>query len=37
VLDEWREAGGKFTNGKFGFLLPGSDTIGISGFSFKPK
>jgi hypothetical protein len=26
-----------FLQGKFGFMLPGSDSIAISNFSFTPK
>jgi hypothetical protein len=37
LLDDWQEPGRQFQNGKFGFLLPGTDTIGISNFSFAPK
>lgn len=37
VLDDWREAGRNFPNGKFGFLLPGSDTIALANFTFTPK
>jgi len=37
ILDDWQEAGRTFSNGKFGFLLPGSDTFTISNFSFTPK
>ena len=36
-LDTWVEAGRNFANGKFGFLLPGSDTIALSNFSFTSK
>ena len=34
TMDTWVAAGQNFTEGKFGFLLPGSDTIAISNFSF---
>ena len=37
LLDDWQEPGRPFQNGKFGFLLPGADTIGLSNFSFTPK
>jgi hypothetical protein len=37
VFDDWRVPGGKFSIGKFGFLLPGSDTIGLSHFTFTPR
>ncbi|HEY1341441.1 MAG TPA: protein kinase [Bryobacteraceae bacterium] len=37
VLDEWREPGAKFTAGRFGFLVPGSDTIAVKDFHFTPK
>jgi hypothetical protein len=37
VLDDWQETGRPFQNGKFGFLLPGTDAIGLSNFSFAPR
>jgi len=37
VLDDWTEAGRKFTEGKFGFLVQGDDEIAISDFKFMPK
>jgi hypothetical protein len=37
VLDDWQEAGRAFGNGKFGMLLPGSDTVALSNFRFTPK
>jgi hypothetical protein len=37
LLDDWQEPGRAFQNGKFGFLLPGTDTIALSNFSFAPK
>lgn len=37
VLDTWNEPGRDFTKGKFGFLVQGSDEIGISDFKFTPK
>jgi hypothetical protein len=37
VLDEWKEYGRNFGDGKFGFLLPGSDVIALSNFTFTPK
>jgi hypothetical protein len=37
ILDDWQESGRTFPNGKFGFLLPGSDTFSISNFSFTPN
>lgn len=37
VLDDWREAGRNFSDGKFGFLVQGDDQIGISDFVFQPK
>lgn len=36
VLDDWREAG-KGVLGKFGFLIPGGDTIAVSNFSFQAQ
>ena len=37
TLDSFAEPGRNFTAGKFGFLIQGSDEIGISDFSFTPK
>ena len=37
VLDSFSEPGRNFTDGKFGFLIQGSDEIGVSDFSFTPK
>ncbi len=37
LVDDWQEPGRPFQNGKFGFLLPGTDTIGLTNFSFTPK
>jgi hypothetical protein len=37
VLDTFAEPGRDFTKGKFGFLVQGSDEIGISEFSFRPR
>jgi hypothetical protein len=37
VLDTWAEPGRDFTQGKFGFLVQGSDEIGLSDFQFTPK
>jgi hypothetical protein len=37
VLDTWNEPGRDFTKGKFGFLVQGSDEIGLSDFKFTPK
>jgi hypothetical protein len=37
VLDTWNEPGRDFTKGKFGFLVQGSDEIGISDLKFTPK
>jgi hypothetical protein len=37
VIDDWQESGRPFPNGRFGFLIPGSDTIALSGFKFTPK
>jgi hypothetical protein len=37
TLDSWTEAGRNFSDGKFGFYIPGSDEIGISDFKFQPK
>ncbi len=37
TLDSWTEPGRNFSDGKFGFYIPGSDQIGISDFKFQPK
>ena len=37
VLDTWVEPGRDFTQGKFGFLVQGSDEIGLSDFQYTPK
>lgn len=37
VLDTWKEPGRKFTDGKFAFLIQGSDEIGLSDFKFVPR
>jgi len=37
VLDSWTEADRQFGNGKFGFLIPGGDTVALSNFGFTPK
>jgi hypothetical protein len=37
VLDTFAEPGRDFTQGKFGFLIQGSDEIAISDFKFLPK
>ena len=37
TLDSWTESGRIFSDGKFGFYIPGSDQIGISDFKFQPK
>jgi hypothetical protein len=37
VLDSFVEPGRDFTQGKFGFLIQGTDEIAISGFQFLPK
>jgi hypothetical protein len=36
-LDTWAETGRDFTQGKFAFLVQGSDEIGITDFQFKPR
>ncbi|HBY59927.1 MAG TPA: hypothetical protein DEH78_08890 [Solibacterales bacterium] len=37
-LDSWTApAGRNFSNGKFGFYIPGGDQIGLSNFSFTPR
>ncbi len=37
TLDSWTEPGRIFSDGKFGFYIPGNDEIGITGFTFQPK
>jgi hypothetical protein len=37
TLDSWTEQGRIFSDGKFGFYIPGSDEIGITDFKFQPK
>jgi PEGA domain len=37
VLDSFAEPGRNFAGGPFGFLIQGSDEIGISNFSFQPR
>jgi hypothetical protein len=37
VLDSWTQPGRDFTDGKFGFLVPGNDEIGISNFRYVPR
>ncbi len=36
-LDSWAETGRNFSEGKFGFLLQGSEEISLSDFKFTPK
>jgi tetratricopeptide (TPR) repeat protein len=36
-LDNWKNAGGDFTAGKFGFHIPGRDQVGLSHFAFQPE
>jgi len=36
-LDAWREAGRDFTNGKFGFYIPGNDEVALTNFAFSPQ
>jgi hypothetical protein len=37
TLDSWTQPGRNFSEGKFGFYIPGNDEIGISDFKFQPK
>jgi hypothetical protein len=37
VLDTFSEPGRDYTQGRFGFLIPGNDEIAISDFKFLPK
>ncbi|MCP5119054.1 MAG: hypothetical protein GY953_50265, partial [bacterium] len=36
-LDNWQETSADFSVGKFGFLVPKGDRIGLSDFSFTPQ
>lgn len=36
-LDSWAETGRNFSEGKFGFLLQGSEELSLSDFKFDPK
>jgi hypothetical protein len=37
TLDSWTQPGRNFSDGKFGFYIPGNDEISISDFKFQPK
>jgi hypothetical protein len=37
TLDSWTDPARVFSDGKFGFYIPGNDEIGISDFKFQPK
>ena len=37
TLDRWTHPDRNLTTGKFGFLIPGSDEVGIANFKFTPK
>jgi hypothetical protein len=37
TIDSWDEADRDFTAGKFGFLIQGSDEIGLTDFKFVPR
>jgi serine/threonine protein kinase len=37
MLDSWTEPGQDFSRGKFGFLIPGNDEVGITNFSYTPQ
>jgi hypothetical protein len=36
-IDEWKQPGRNFTDGKFGFYIPGNDEYAVTNFSFKPR
>jgi serine/threonine-protein kinase len=36
VLDTWQVRGASFSQGRFGFHIPGRDKIGLSSFTFTP-
>jgi hypothetical protein len=37
VLDSWTQPGRDFTDGRFGFLVPGNDEIGVSNFHYVAR
>jgi hypothetical protein len=37
VLDTWNAPGRNFSDGKFGFYIPGNDEYGLSNFKFTGK
>ncbi len=37
TLDSWTMPGHDFTDGKFGFFVPGSDEIGITNFHYSAR
>ena len=37
TIDEWIDASRKFSEGRFGLMIPGSDQVALSNFSFNPK
>ena len=37
TLDRWTHPDRNLTTGKFGFLIPGSDEVGIANFKFTPR
>ena len=37
VLDKWGGSGANLSQGKFGFYIPGSDQVALSGFSHYPE
>ena len=37
LLDKWDQSGRSFSDGKFGFLIPGSDQYGLADFKFTPR
>jgi len=37
IVDTWTSQDTDFTKGKFGFLIPGSDQIGLANFGFTPN
>ncbi len=36
-IDSWSEPGTNLSEGKFGFLIPGNDEVGLSNFSYYPN
>ena len=37
LVDSWTTSGRDLTQGKFGLIIPGGDTFGLTNFKFIPK